>query len=200
MSHHLYAIVVRDEDIKPSDLPYFVRSSKEGFSIIAPAMALKHRVNTDVRRVQLMTDYFGGSGTQEAAYFDANGLITHFPDRTKGGAINGALELLGVRSEDGNDLFDAIGLGRYRSPEDLHPDTSPEDLYDNHEPQAMVSIPLEDYNNILRTLEDLANWREKTRAIDKAAPVDEALCKEMETLAKAALKLARKGILAEGNL
>lgn len=194
MGHNLYAIVVRDEDIKPSDKLYFVKSRKEGFSIIAPAIALKHRVNINVRRVQLMTDYFGGSGTQEAAYFDASGVITHFPDKTKGGAINRALELLDIRPEGDSDLFDTIGLSRYRSSEELYPDES-HDLSNGDECQVLVNLTLEDYNEILRILEDLANWREKVCASNKGEP-DKEMCREMEALAKVALKLVRKGTLA----
>ena len=202
MSHNLYAIVVRSEDIKPSDTGCFIKLKKDGFSIISPPVALKHKVDLSMRRVQLMTDYFGGSGEQEAAYFDDIGRITHFHDRTQEGAINAALSMLGVSPDDGLDNFDTIGLGKYRSNQDLLVGLNEgefEEYEDRSEPR-MVHLPVEDYNEVLGGLEDLANWvqinkdvREKNGLEPK--PPGEAECEDMAAIAKRILKLVRKGVM-----
>lgn len=63
------------------------------------------------------TDYFGGAGDQGAKVWNNKKLIFH--KYTWFGAINEALKLLGVKCEDGKDEFDTIGLGRFRSNEDI---------------------------------------------------------------------------------
>lgn len=203
MSHHLYAIAVRDEDIKLSDKEYFVRSKQDGFSLISPTVALRHNVQLSMPRVQLSTDYFGGNGTQQATFVDRDNKKHHFSDTTKGGAINMALELLGVQPKDGEDHFDAIGLGKFRNNEALHPPEPKEESTDEVS-SPMVSLPLDDYNEILRTLEDMSHWREISKGTQRTRShmiglvppsLDQDAVKEMEVLAQSALKLARKGVL-----
>lgn len=59
----------------------------------------------------IQTDYFGGTGTQYASFFqDGKKLLTDVP-------INEALQALGVARKDGMDEFDSINLGSYRSTE-----------------------------------------------------------------------------------
>lgn len=204
MSHCLFAIVVRSEDVKPEHIKHFVPSKKEDFLIISPAFAMKHSVPIDMRRVQLMTDYFGGHGQQEASYFDAHGRISHFPDNKEGGAINSALAMLGVEQENENDQFDVIGLGKYRSEEDLHPDHE-QDHDDVERPLQRVSLSVDDYNEILGGLEDISNW---VNIVDGAHEkighpkpnIGRKECEEMQTIAKKVLTLARKGVMVWATL
>lgn len=79
------------------------------------------------RHVDISTDYSGGAGSQYASYSAPGFDVRHFPDRTKGGAINAALSLLDVPEEDGMDLFDVLGLSRFRDFTFLEP-TAHEDL------------------------------------------------------------------------
>ncbi len=201
MSHHLDAIVVRDGDINPKDQRWFVRSKLDGFSLIAPHIALKRKVTLPQRRVQLATDYFGGLGSQQATYMAPN-VKKYFPDKTKGGAINAALGLLGVPPEGELDRFDMIGLGKYRSNDDIEP-YEPEDPEEDavEVKGTMVAIPQEDYNELLKVFEDMAHWRTIVIGMHRAggSPLrpkfNEKTVEEMETLAKDALKRLRKGIL-----
>lgn len=199
MSHCLYAIVVRSEDVDPKHAKHFVPSKKEGFMVISPAFALKHKVPMEMRRVQFMTDYFGGFGEQEASYFDEDGKITHFPDSTIGGAINSALALLGVEREGSHDQFDVIGLGQYRQNEDLHPHEDRYDYEDAEEPLQHVSLPAKDYNEILGGLEDMANWISITEDTHRKIgnpefTIGREECENMQKMAQRLLKLARKGV------
>jgi hypothetical protein len=66
--------------------------------------------------VHVETDYFGGAGEQSAAFWDGKGAKTYKAKRS--GAIDHALNLLGIQALDGVDEFDTLGLGNYRSNED----------------------------------------------------------------------------------
>jgi hypothetical protein len=62
----------------------------------------------------VMTDYFGGAGGQWAC------VLTGGHRAPAVSKINNALHHLGVRSNDGRDEFDTVGLGRHRrAPESL---------------------------------------------------------------------------------
>lgn len=205
MSHHIFAVVVREEDVDPSERKYFKHAEKDGFLLISSSSALLHKVNLDIRRVQLMTDYFGGVGEQEASYFDENNVSTNFEDNTSGGAINSALAMLGVEPDGDKDRFDTIGLGRYRSDEDLQTHLFNEDIPENEPDDGpqFVNLPIEDYNEILGGLEDIANWTMITKEAHSKAGLPEpnigiAECNDMQGIAKRLLKLARKGTI-QGN-
>jgi hypothetical protein len=68
----------------------------------------------------IRTDYFGGCGDQSANVSE-NGKEIYSGDTElgPGNPINEALKLLGVEKSVGNDEFDTIGLGRYRSNDDF---------------------------------------------------------------------------------
>jgi hypothetical protein len=69
------------------------------------------------------TDYFGGNGSQAAAVYQGHveimpAAVSPIGERTIG-PINAALRLLGVVPSRGADEFDSLGLGAYRSFDDL---------------------------------------------------------------------------------
>jgi len=59
--------------------------------------------------------FFGGAGAQAATLYRQGREDTIF--ETGYGAINAALQALGITAEPPNDAFDTLGLGRYRSTE-----------------------------------------------------------------------------------
>ena len=66
------------------------------------------------------TDFFGGVGRQSAtAYVDGSAVYTG--DSSAAGPINEALRVIGVKTAQGTDEFDALGLGRLRSMDAFEP-------------------------------------------------------------------------------
>jgi len=69
----------------------------------------------------ISTDYFGGSGHQEAKLFVNNKKeydnSSEFDWLER--PINTVLKKMGIKSKDGMDEFDTINLGNYRSNEDF---------------------------------------------------------------------------------
>ncbi len=140
MAHHIQAIVARapvDEAVA-DDLGLSVLR-QAGFVVIpldadhadaaAEKLGVAHEAYSDTmifdraitlefaRRLGISefaiveTEYFGGVGAQWATvYRDGQRMMPP----TEGG-INQALEMIGVVPADGNDAFDTIGLGKYRS-------------------------------------------------------------------------------------
>jgi hypothetical protein len=70
---------------------------------------------------KIMTDYFGGSGHQEAKLFVNNKKeydnSSEFDWSEK--PINTVLKKMGIKSKDDMDEFDTINLGNYRSNKDF---------------------------------------------------------------------------------
>ncbi len=62
------------------------------------------------------TEYFGGEGFERSAVFRDSELALGPLDGA--GAINGALRVLGVAAQPGQQEFDVVGLGRHRSLEE----------------------------------------------------------------------------------
>jgi hypothetical protein len=79
-----------------------------------------HDVKVDKTVAYVSTDYFGGCGDQNATVTE-NGKEIYSGDTETGsvGPINEALKLLGVEKTLGNDEFDTVGLGSYRSNDDF---------------------------------------------------------------------------------
>jgi hypothetical protein len=67
------------------------------------------------------TEYWGGMGAQSAVAW-SEGKVVVEPKTADGGPINEALRALGIDKGTEHDEFDAIGLGQYRSMDDLTPD------------------------------------------------------------------------------
>lgn len=63
----------------------------------------------------VFTDYFGGQGVQGALVIKGGEFL--YGPSVETNSINSALRRLGVVAEGGNDEFDTVGLGRYRSNE-----------------------------------------------------------------------------------
>jgi hypothetical protein len=64
------------------------------------------------------TDYFGGVGGQGAAVYSGRAVLME-PEWREAHSINRALALIGVKRHLLGDQFQALGLGRYRSNDDL---------------------------------------------------------------------------------
>lgn len=64
------------------------------------------------------TDYFGGNGGQAAVVYRGDTVVMP-PCRSQRGPVNKALRTLGVVRRSRLDEFDTVGLGRYRTFEDL---------------------------------------------------------------------------------
>src|SRR5262245_17969674 len=60
------------------------------------------------------TDYYAGLGAQYAVVYRGATEVMP-PAKGESGPINQALRILGVGTKHGNDEFDTIGLGNYRS-------------------------------------------------------------------------------------
>jgi hypothetical protein len=65
----------------------------------------------------VFTQYSGGTGAQAAAVVREGALV--FGPTVQKDAIDEALAHLGVQPEPGQDLFDSVGLGQWRSMDDL---------------------------------------------------------------------------------
>lgn len=70
------------------------------------------------RLAYIETDSFGGTGGQGAAVYSDDEIIME-PEWGKLGPINRALKLIGVHRGLIGDCFSALGLGAYRSNDDL---------------------------------------------------------------------------------
>ena len=70
---------------------------------------------------KIETDYFGGPGHQSAKLFIKNKKEYDKSSEYEWNSnpINDVLKMMGVEKKSGDDEFDTIGLGRYRSNEDF---------------------------------------------------------------------------------
>lgn len=120
--HSINATILRRENV-PEKLEWlFHKTAHPDFVIASTSLLIQNGWdNSCCRHADISTDYFGGGGSQYASYFEPNKPIQHFHDRAKGGAINSALNLIGVPPKEGMDLFDVLELTRYRKYEDLIP-------------------------------------------------------------------------------
>ncbi len=122
MSHCISATIMHIDDVPQEQERLFRKTNHPEFYIASTVELVRAGWdNSASKHADISTDYFGGSGTQYASYSEADGSVKHFSDSTKGGAVNTALALLKVPKEEGKDLFDVLGLSRYRCEEDLTP-------------------------------------------------------------------------------
>lgn len=120
--HSINATIIRKEDVPEGYHRLFKSTAHPDFAIASTGLLIQHGWdNTTCKHADISTDYFGGSGSQYASFHEPERPLRHFPDLTKGGAINAALSLLGVPQQEGKDLFDVLGLSRFRQYEDLTP-------------------------------------------------------------------------------
>lgn len=115
-----------------------VEPAIEGFTYLTPLMAEKIAAELSGPALYFETEYFGGIGTQSAAYFENSQLIWSGTESNEGSLagsspasfheeaadvgkspINEGLRRLGVVRSKNCDEFDQIGLQRFRSLEAL---------------------------------------------------------------------------------
>ena len=155
MGHSISAIVVKIENPIDSLLDYDLRKIVSGEFAIIPlnshhndhwteklGIGLGHyskatndtpfthfiasRITTSPFAM-IETEYFGGCGNQIAAVYDVGQPAPIFSSGwVAGGAINKALEIIGVPHSCGLDRFEAIGLSENRDFDDWFLNYSPE--------------------------------------------------------------------------
>jgi hypothetical protein len=101
------------EDVRTDEIAE-AEDDGEAFEYLTPALIIWCiEASRDARLLYFETQYFGGSGGQGAAVFDAGEAI--FGPGMRQGAISDALRLLGASAQGRFDAFDRVGLGRCRS-------------------------------------------------------------------------------------
>lgn len=72
----------------------------------------------------ISTDYFGGAGSQSAMVMSNDNVILEkdSEEYPRSSPINEALQMLGVKRNEGMDEFDSIGLGNFRTNSDFFPE------------------------------------------------------------------------------
>lgn len=65
--------------------------------------------------IEIETDYFGGFGKQLAKIYSNRNFIFVLDENP----INKALQYLDVKAEKGYDEFDTLGLGKFRTNDDI---------------------------------------------------------------------------------
>jgi hypothetical protein len=111
------SLIPLDDDALDSVAADYAQTA-DGFTYLSPSLAAflaDHSQHAAL--VYFETEYFGGDGTQAAAaYRDGHALS---PTPSSGdGAINRALECLGITRHGAFDEFDYVGLSRYRHTSD----------------------------------------------------------------------------------
>ena len=114
--HCLSAIIVDTVSI-PLELKQYSIKLTERVSMIPKTHAFcssEHygKISNFPRFAEIQTDYFGGCGEQYASVKLGRSMKTC-------SSINEALRLIGIEAKDGMDEFDTIGLGQYRSTEEV---------------------------------------------------------------------------------
>jgi hypothetical protein len=114
-----FVILPVDADFVDSVSEIRPETSSNDFALLTAS------VDTLLRRLSLRgpiayieTAYFGRVARQGAAVY-ARGEVLMAPESRESGPINRALALIGVKRPLIGDRFQAIGLGRYRSNDDL---------------------------------------------------------------------------------
>lgn len=115
MSHCIHTIIFPEKELKDKNLPHV--SLKSG-GLVMMTESNAHLITWDMfpEYIEVNTDYFGGIGEQSCIYYKRG----EFPKNLQ--SINEGLILLGVKKESGMDEFDTVGLGNYRSNEDITPE------------------------------------------------------------------------------
>lgn len=89
---------------------------RDHFYKYSPELELwMQRVSLESPIAYVEAEYFGGVGCQNSVVW-VNGALALGPVHAEN-AINQALKILGVRSIDEHDEFDALGLGKHRGTE-----------------------------------------------------------------------------------
>jgi hypothetical protein len=102
------------------DLSQPAASPVETIQLTVPLAAWAAELLRQLPVAYIETDYFGGMGSQAAVVWQ-EGLLVFSTD-----SINEALVRLGIVADPGQDEFDTVGLGRWRSNEKWYADAGGE--------------------------------------------------------------------------
>jgi hypothetical protein len=130
MGHSISVYLIRKEELRTDKIESIIEDTSIGNikfkELDGGVLAATHIPNIkefgkDKTIAKIETNYFGGSGNQSAKLFINNNIIYHKDDEFdfKCSPINDVLKLMNVKCKEGMDLFDTIGLGRYRSNKDF---------------------------------------------------------------------------------
>lgn len=114
--HCISGYVGKLKELKDLSLP--ATTLPQGFGFVCSEEIKQKDVDQLSKAVYVQTDYFGGAGTQSAA-FSRKGKVSFEVYESWGNPIDKALKMLGVKCDEGKDEFDSINLGKYRSNEDF---------------------------------------------------------------------------------
>lgn len=93
-------------------IPFLPLTDEDGEELPAVLLELYSRLGSQRPVAYIEAEFFGGSGAQAHVLISQNGACTG--SNVSDDAINDALAWLGVQPRDGNDRFDAVGLGKHR--------------------------------------------------------------------------------------
>lgn len=92
----------------------------EAFVMLSPAIQQWLKTQSQSGPIAyLETEYFGGEGAQSAILYEKGEVKKGPLESKRPGAINRVLQAIGVKKSLGKDAFDTIGLGNFRSNEDI---------------------------------------------------------------------------------
>jgi hypothetical protein len=130
MSHSISVYLIRKEEIRDSKIETIldgkninIKFKELGSNILATTNIPNIRKFGENRTIaKIETDYFGGSGSQSAKLFVNNKKVYDKSDEQDwlSKPINDVLKEMGVQKILGQDEFDTIGLGKYRSNKDFN--------------------------------------------------------------------------------
>jgi hypothetical protein len=114
-----FVILPVDADFVDSVSEIRPETSSNEFALLTASFdTLLRRLSLHGPIAYIETVYFGRVGRQGAAVY-ARGEVLMAPESRESGPINRAVALIGVKRPLIGDRFQAIGLGRYRSNDDL---------------------------------------------------------------------------------
>ena len=108
---HSINVYITKDDGTFEDVPHLKLHQEFILFTFKPKGIKKNRL---VAKIE--TDYFGGVGDQSATVWENKKTIY---TQSGYGTINCALELLGVGPKEGNDAFDTLQLGKYRTNQEI---------------------------------------------------------------------------------
>jgi hypothetical protein len=126
MSHCISVFLIKKSDLRSDKIDSVVENSSQqkikwtelGEGILATTNIPNIKeFGKDKMIAKIETDYFGGAGEQSAVLFDSNKKIYNNEDDFT--PINEVLKIMGIERKNGQDQFDLVGLGRYRSNSDF---------------------------------------------------------------------------------
>lgn len=129
--HCITLYLINKSELRSDKIDFLLtdKESKEDWieleSNILASTNISKEFRIDKTIAKISTDYFGGSGNQSAKLFVNNKKVydksdEHYgSDKYASSPINEVLKMIGVVKINGMDEFDTIGLGKYRSNNDL---------------------------------------------------------------------------------